>query len=238
MVIFASVAAFVVFVALVVLGMFLYRGLTQSNSFPTIRKRQPESNKNTPPSSGILAGSFSKKYYNSAENRKIDKSTKIPTKIKSVSFCKATPTNVPNSPTLEPKTLPDKAQKVIAIKKYTARSPNELNLNIDDQIWLCDQYDNEWGIGYNPVTGLQGAFPLNCCQQSPKLETSPIFNQNVGYPSQQNAVIRIDSFAMLSTSSIYETETSYSADNESMSSKPRVHSMYTSRLNNLIYERT
>jgi hypothetical protein len=244
MVIFASVAAFVVFVALVVLSMFLYRVLIQKNSSPTSRKREPDTIKNAPVSLGMLAGSFSKKYINTSENPKIDKisigSTNekpIPKTSKSVTFSNVIPKTMTNLPLSESTTLPSNAQKVIAIKNYLSRSTHELTLNVDDQIWLYGELNNEWGIGFNPVTGLKGAFPLNCCEQFTKLRTTPIFNQNF-MDNLQNANIRTDSLAMLSTSSIYETESSCSVDNESIASKPRVNSMYSSRLNNLIYEKT
>jgi hypothetical protein len=214
-----------IFAVIIFVVFFIKRARSRKANSPHFRSNEhAKNNKQRPLFQSFFFGAFNTIF--SVQNQKTNSNEEQskPTIMNNVETVNCI-SQENNFTKLDPTNLPNDSLKVIVINNYVAQSSNELNLVIGDQIWLCGELHNEWGIGFNPVTGLQGTFPLNCCEEFIKLTTPPIFNQNVTDPLQ-NGGICIDPLSMLSTSSISETELSYS---ESIST-PHVNSMYSSRL--------
>jgi SH3 domain len=77
-------------------------------------------------------------------------------------------------PRVNPSALPPGSKMLLVTHSYEATLTDELELELGDSIWLCKTFDDGWGLGYNPKTKQQGAFPMVCCvdKTDGKTETS------------------------------------------------------------------
>lgn len=46
---------------------------------------------------------------------------------------------------------------------FTVHADDELNLVIGQDVYIIEAFDDGWALGYDPLTGKQGALPLVCC---------------------------------------------------------------------------
>jgi hypothetical protein len=62
--------------------------------------------------------------------------------------------------------LPPGTVRVLILHSYEAQLDDELTLAMGRQIFMVRSFDDGWGLGVDPITGKQGAFPLVCADVS------------------------------------------------------------------------
>lgn len=89
--------------------------------------------------------------------------------------------------------LPSGFQYVHVKYDFAVTRPDELQLQTGQKMILAKRFDDGWGIGVNPLTGQQGAFPLACCS----LTSEGLSNGNSQSPPMSSKrVSSVTSFAL------------------------------------------
>jgi hypothetical protein len=84
--------------------------------------------------------------------------------------------------------LPPNTVRVAVLQGYQATLDDELCLDAGSQIFMVRSFDDGWGLGVDPNTGKQGAFPLVCIEpSSSSLEDNTAFYDYVSFDSKLNA---------------------------------------------------
>ncbi|KAJ3324616.1 hypothetical protein HDV06_006509 [Boothiomyces sp. JEL0866] len=60
--------------------------------------------------------------------------------------------------------IPEGSKKFKVIHPYSSTMDDELTLVVGKSVYLLKEYDDGWGLGFDPETGSQGALPMVCIE--------------------------------------------------------------------------